>query len=401
MCKESIRERMIRALGIHVPGGTWRLLAIILAVINVKNLPLVWHYRLFRPLIYHLFLQRIELKPEDLFKPVVHMTHTPMTEMDYNFHKSNSTYFTDLDISRTHLATAILRKGIRGIKGEEGETFSLRNTPRAAGHKIREPTSAFNTNPKQCSAMGARVMTEEDWYQKVTQPGPLFVALGAVTCHFHKEIRPYKKYEVWTRLLTWDRKWLYIVSHFVERGAFKPRGYRLQPGWKASQKIEHLTEDDKAKLRNKIFASSIAKYVVKKGRLTIPPELVLERSQMLPVRPEGTPILGGWTPSTSSNTTPESIGTLSPDLERSITFNNIAHGGFAGSRQAILEQTLFPNINDMSNADCGWTWEIMQKERLKGLSLAEAFDSLDNLKDTFDLNAEEAIGRYSDLIFNF
>ena len=57
--------------------------------------------------------------------------------MDYNFHKSNGTYFTDLDIARTHLVTAILRKGIRGIgkypenAGNVGWSFA--NTTRAAG----------------------------------------------------------------------------------------------------------------------------------------------------------------------------------------------------------------------------------------------------------------------------
>jgi putative effector of murein hydrolase LrgA (UPF0299 family) len=43
VCKESIRERVAKALGINVPGGIWRLLAIFLALVNVKNLPFVWH----------------------------------------------------------------------------------------------------------------------------------------------------------------------------------------------------------------------------------------------------------------------------------------------------------------------------------------------------------------------
>lgn len=43
VCRESIRDRIARALGINVPGGIWRLLAVLLALINLKNLPFVWH----------------------------------------------------------------------------------------------------------------------------------------------------------------------------------------------------------------------------------------------------------------------------------------------------------------------------------------------------------------------
>ena len=43
--KESFRQRVAKALGFNVPGGIWRLLAIFLAVVNLKNLPFVWHVR--------------------------------------------------------------------------------------------------------------------------------------------------------------------------------------------------------------------------------------------------------------------------------------------------------------------------------------------------------------------
>jgi putative effector of murein hydrolase LrgA (UPF0299 family) len=45
VCKDSVRERVAKALGINVPGGIWRLLAVFLALINIKNLPFVWHVR--------------------------------------------------------------------------------------------------------------------------------------------------------------------------------------------------------------------------------------------------------------------------------------------------------------------------------------------------------------------
>jgi hypothetical protein len=354
-------------------------------------------------LIYHLFLQPVEIKPEDLFKPVVQTTHTPMAETDYNFHKSNSTYFTDLDIARTHLATAILRKGIRGVKDEKGATFSFRNTSRAAGHNRRHNIDPLGSSGQANSETGAKGMTAEDWYRQATQPGPLLIALGAVTCQFHREIPPYKRYEIWTRLLTWDRKWMYIVSHFVERGAFKPTGYSLQPRKRRSMRVEQLTEEDKAELKKKIFASSMAKYVVKKGRLTIPPELVLERSQMLPARPAGAPILGGWTPSQSKDTTPERTATPSPEpgIEDPTAANRGYSNGSLGSKQAVLEEDLVSSTDTSLDDADGWTWERVEEHRIKGLRLAEAFDYLDGLKDVYELEGEEVMGRYTDLVFNF
>src|ERR1700753_791829 len=72
-------------------------------------------YRLFKALIYHLFFQPTPIETVTLFKTIINPSHTPITEGDYNFHKSNSTYFTDLDIARTHLITAIMRNGIKGV----------------------------------------------------------------------------------------------------------------------------------------------------------------------------------------------------------------------------------------------------------------------------------------------
>ena len=39
----SVRATVARFTGLSAPGGTWRAIAIILAILNIKNLPLVWH----------------------------------------------------------------------------------------------------------------------------------------------------------------------------------------------------------------------------------------------------------------------------------------------------------------------------------------------------------------------
>jgi hypothetical protein len=359
------------------------------------------------------------LPPSALFKPIITPSHTPIAETDYNFHKSNSTYFTDLDITRTHLVTALLRQGIKGVGNrpdEKGNTsFSFRNTSRAAGHKRgKSGAGLMNGGTALGNAMGAsgkedgagkRAMTEEEWFAAATEPGALLIALGAVSCQFHREIAPYARYEVWTRLLTWDRKWLYIVSHFVEADTFVPGSYTLQPGKhiripKGGKRTgpgdgkggrwEDLNERERMGLKRKIFASSIAKYVVKKGRLTVPPEMVLERSQMLPPRPTGHPVLGGWQPSPSSASPASTNNSNSPTASPESSTGEPAN--------MVLEESLFPQ----SPQDDGeWTWEKVEEERVKGLAFAEAYDKLEGLKDVFDGGAEGALGHYSDLVWNW
>jgi hypothetical protein len=45
LSKPALRDRIARTLGVNVPGGIWRLLAVFLAVVNLKGLPFVWHVR--------------------------------------------------------------------------------------------------------------------------------------------------------------------------------------------------------------------------------------------------------------------------------------------------------------------------------------------------------------------
>src|SRR5204862_671691 len=92
-----------------------------------------------------------------LFTPVTITSHTSMFETDYNLHKSNSTYFSDLDISRTALVTRLYTPGMELTK--------------------RELNSMVDVNGKRKC------------------PGHMNVMLGSVYCSFKKEIKPYERYE--------------------------------------------------------------------------------------------------------------------------------------------------------------------------------------------------------------
>ncbi|KAL6244006.1 hypothetical protein RBB50_008875 [Rhinocladiella similis] len=204
--------------------ASWRTLAIVFALINLKSLPLAWHFRLAYRFIRNSFtpakVQRaIKTSAESnkmypLFGYVSIFSRSPLLETDYNLHKSNSTYFADLDESRTALMTRLLMPNSdRGIKALEEE-----------GHKGRSA-----------------------------------VILGSVHASFHREIKPYERYEVRSRVLGWDKKWIVIASYFI------------RPATKGKNEV--------------VLASALSKYVVKKGRFTVSPERCLMTAGWLPEKP--------------------------------------------------------------------------------------------------------------------
>lgn len=208
-----------------------------------------------------------------------------------------------------------------------------------------------------------------DQYKAMLMPkgpdsrGATITALGGVSCFFKREIPPYAKFEMWTRLLSWDRKWFYLVTHLVKPGVAKPPSYTLQPWRKAKgpkekqrvngERVEHK-EKVREKLKNSIYASSIARYVIKEGRITVSPEKALVGAGMIPPKPEGWVYTG------------EDSGVAHDILPASVTADE-------------------------------WNWDVIEKERRRGLRLAEMFTQLDGLHDTFDGGRNGVLGTYFDL----
>lgn len=93
---------------------------------------------------------------------------------------------------------------------------------------------------------------------------------------FRKEILPYQGYEVWSRVMSWDEKWLYIVSHFVERNAFKHGNYLLQGKTNAAGQVK--------KGKAPVYASAVSRYVFKQQqKKTMPPGIMLAECGLLPL----------------------------------------------------------------------------------------------------------------------
>ncbi|KAL0258707.1 hypothetical protein SLS55_006209 [Diplodia seriata] len=357
----TLRAFLSRVLGISAPGGVWRLIALFLAIINFKNLPFMWHIRLFRGLIYQLYLQPTPLPQRALFQPIVTSTRSPLAECDYNLHKSNSTYFSDLDISRTHLVTALLRQGIRRI-----------NDPQ---HK----NAAGGEHPKE---------------------GNFAIALGGITCHFRREVAPYARFEIWTRLLCWDRKWLYLVSHLVRPGVATPAAYTLQPWRKGGgdkQKSNHsddMTEEEERQKRRKdlsgaVYATSIAKYVVKKGRWTVPAEQALLNSGVLPgPRPAELGSLDG-----NGGAPPPPV--VAAAAAAAATANGDVDGSY------VLPALAPRRDGEGDGGDGELTWHEIEAERQRGMKLAELFAGLDEAHFEFTGGQDGVLGEYADMLTPF
>ncbi|KAJ5513136.1 hypothetical protein N7463_002688 [Penicillium fimorum] len=311
----------------------WKFLLTIFLAVNLKNLPLVFHYRIFRPIIQSSFRKKrshqVSARHQDkdlplVFLPCITTTYTPLLEADYNLHKSNSTYFTDLDASRSHLLSYLCYRGVAVVD-------------------------------RELAADGKR--------------GIMAAIIGSVTTSFKKEIRIFQQYEVWSRILTWDQKWLYIVTHFVQKGSVKQDDlvtHKLSTG----KIFGNCGVAGSGKSRDKsarpvVFATSVSKYVFKKGRLTVAPERLLRASGLL-----GEGDKTGDLPVQSQDPQPKST-----------------------------EATMSKNTDDVGDLEIG---EVIEKERLRGMKYAKAWAELDTLHEELFRENETSdcvpiIGNFSDI----
>lgn len=132
-------------------------------------------------------------------------------------HKTNSSYFSDLDESRLRLL--------------------------------------FSLCPDWLSLHGKRRM-----------------AMGGTSCTFYQAIAPFQAYEVRSQVLCWDQKWLYISSDFLKFGSRRRLTY-------IGSLESELGETSRS--RSRIIASAITKYCFKLNRVTVSPDVALKENMML------------------------------------------------------------------------------------------------------------------------
>ncbi|WQF89331.1 Putative HotDog domain superfamily protein [Colletotrichum destructivum] len=205
--------------------------------VNAKSLPLVHTLRLL-PSVYRLFRPRLSNNSRtasrtadsiqesaitsaspSLFRYEVANHRVAPLDLDVNLHKSNSTFFTDADISRAALLTKLLSPALARL-------------------------------------------------------GPADFVLAAVQSSFKRPVAPWQAYRVSSRILAWDERSLYLVTYFSKPdtdGLLAEVDLRGGPT---------AVLDDKV-LGKGVFATLVTKYVFKAGRTTVRPLDVLMEAGLL------------------------------------------------------------------------------------------------------------------------
>ncbi|KAL8704542.1 MAG: hypothetical protein Q9225_008081, partial [Loekoesia sp. 1 TL-2023] len=139
-------------------------------------------------------------------------------------------------------------------------------------------------------------------------------------------------------------------------------------------------KEGEKKTKPAIFATGIAKYVCKRGRITVPPERILQASGLLPPKPgnrryETPPVV------TDSPAVPVE-GDAIPTI-RDVT---------STAAEDLIDAAL--NLRPTGNEE--WDWDRVDRERLRGMEIAEAWSRTERLEDGFLGEEREALGRYWD-----
>ncbi|RLM00570.1 hypothetical protein CFD26_108183 [Aspergillus turcosus] len=202
-------------------------LAVVLFGPNLKCLPGLWHLRILYILI------RKNLNPaadrQALFKPHISTSRAPLFEIDIQLHKTNSSYFADLDESRLALLVRVF---------------------------------------PECFSTGKNKMR---------------LAMGGTSCTFFRAIAPFQAYEMRSQVLCWDDKWLYLASYFILSGGGRKLDQSQTGRRQKAPSLKSSPEGHEVDLaRSVVIASAITKYCFKSGRTTVAPQQILERRQLLP-----------------------------------------------------------------------------------------------------------------------
>lgn len=344
---------------------------LLFCLLNIKNLPLAWEFRL----IYrswrawttkrdvanllekagagHSPESSVPASAHPLFAPLTMTTTTPLLETDHNLHKSNSTYFSDLDESRTALLVHLL--------------------------------SSTKFSPAELEREGFK--------------GNFSVMLGSVHTSFLKEIKPYELYQVRSRVLGWDDKWILIGSVFVRPKTEKDK----QREWKASARRAKQLGTSEAELRKDasddesevLLASCLSKYVIKKGRFTVPPYRSFKAAGWLPEKPDGQRSPPVATLDSSSAPTPDNETVrgqvkLTEDALRRRAQETAAKAA-EKLKTSETDDKLHANKHNEACrlAASRWSWDDVEAERKRGMKLAEHWFGLDrSLKELWQADCQ-------------
>ena len=163
-------------------------------------------------------------------------------------------------------------------------------------------------------------------------------------------------------MVAWDQKWLLIGSWFV------------RPAKKGRQE--------------EVLASAISKYVVKKGRFTVSPERCWRHAGLLPERPgekgeQSNGVVMGeskWEEVAQGDQNGHAVEGLTTAVAPDALGKVVELDEMVGLDKTQPGQ---PN-DDGTETAAEWTWDQLEKERLRGLELTRGWLALDaNLLQEF------------------
>ena len=164
--------------------------------------------------------------PQLLFEPLTTHGFVAPLDCDVNIHKSNSTFFTDADVSRAELLTRRFAGSLAGL-GPNGQ-----------------PANAI---------------------------------LAGTSAQFIRELKPFQRYDVVSRVLTWNEASFYLATYFLKKGVDVPAPVS-QSGDGVAGPQDVIRE---LKAKKAIYAVLITRYVVRSGRVRIAPSDLLKAAGML------------------------------------------------------------------------------------------------------------------------
>jgi hypothetical protein len=130
-------------------------------------------------------------------------SRSPLLEIDISMTKSTASFITDAGVARGHVLERLI-----GLDTIGKPPPRLVSAGRGASHEA----------PAQKLLASEMAKCRDDTQANVP---PLSWSVAGVHATFYREIKPYQRYEVWTRVLAWDDEQLYIASWFVRSGTFE------------------------------------------------------------------------------------------------------------------------------------------------------------------------------------
>lgn len=205
---------------------------------SYKYLPGIYNIRFFWVAFKYYYLKN-PVENKSPFKLNIRYERCSILECDFfGFHKNNATYFTELDLCRTECFMSSLHK-------------------------------YFKFTKNHC-----------------------YVALASITNHFLKEISPLQEYQIYSKIIGWNNKWILIINLFVIDENNKNRKITELPDYSKLDDINQnipnsippLYTIDKSSKNNqsikfkRVSCVSIGKLVFKNNRKTEEPFDIISKS---------------------------------------------------------------------------------------------------------------------------